>query len=71
MYMMYLHHEEFLWVFEVPLGRVVVENLLSYVDMCTVYQPLLYVLQHLATHRLKRSQLLSWKMDMRCLEHMA
>ncbi len=54
-----LHHLELLGVREVTSSGVVVEYLLAYVDVRPVHQPLLHVLQHLPTQRVKPGQMVS------------
>ena len=53
-----LHHDELLRVGKIALCRLVAKYLGADVDVRAVDEALLYVLQHLSAHVLKRSQVL-------------
>ena len=52
----HFHHDEFLGVGEVALGRFVAKYLGADVDVRAIDEALLYVLQHLSAHVLERRQ---------------
>lgn len=57
----YFHHLELAGISQIAAGRVIVEYLLSYVDVSAEDQSFLDVLQHLSADDVKRCQLHTWQ----------